>query len=682
MSKCRIAVDIGGTFTDLVMLEENGQLRMAKVPSTPPDYSAGVTHALSQVLDDFSEMRTFVHGTTAQLNAFLERKGARTALLTTKGFGDVYVMGRGSRIRMYDLHYRNAEPLVPRHLTFEVEERLDGAGNVIQPLNQEQLPQILDELKKRDIKSLAVCFLHSYLNPAHEEVVSDFFREQAPELFVSPSHRVCREWREFERTSTVVMNAYVSPILESYLRKLRKALEERGYDKKVYLMQSNGGLIQAAEAESRGVLTLMSGPVGGSVGSKALAKQMEEPNLICVDMGGTSFDVSLVVDGQVAVTSEKRLGGFPVLAPMVDLHTIGAGGGSIAWNDAGALRVGPQSAGAVPGPACYGRGGEVPTVTDANLVLGRINPETSLAGEVELLPDHSQEVVKKLGDQFGLSTEKMAEGMIDVVNAQMANAIRTVTISKGIDPRSFALVAFGGAGPMHAALIARELGVSRVLVPNVAGAFSAWGMLKTDLRHDVSQTFIEPMSKLDWKDLEGRFNKLEKDLGLVLAAEEIPPDDMKFVRSLDMRYVGQEYFINVPLPEGLVLEKKAAPNLKKLFDELYGRAYGHKNLAEEIELVNLRVEAHGFLHAGEGAESKGVVSEDGSSGTAVTRSVIFDEEPVETKFVQRGSLKPGDAEDGPVIVEEQSCTTVVPPDFRLSMDDHWNLVIERKEKTP
>ncbi len=682
MSKCRIAVDIGGTFTDLVMLEEDGQLRMAKVPSTPPDYSAGVTNALSQVLDDFSEMRTFVHGTTAQLNAFLERKGVRTALLTTKGFGDVYAMGRGSRIRMYDLHYRNEEPLVPRHLTFEVEERLDGAGNVIQPLNQDELPQLLKELQKRDIKSLAVCFLHSYLNPAHEEAVAEFFREQAPNIFVSPSHRVCREWREFERTSTVVLNAYVSPILETYLRKLRKALEDRGYNKKVYLMQSNGGLIQAAEAESRGVLTLMSGPVGGSVGSKALAKQMDEPNLICVDMGGTSFDVSLIVDGQTAVTSEKILGGFPVLAPMVDLHTIGAGGGSIAWNDAGALRVGPQSAGAAPGPACYGRGGEVPTVTDANLVLGRINPETSLAGEVELLPDRSLAVVKKLGDQFGLSTEKMAEGIIDVVNSQMANAIRTVTISKGIDPRTFGLVAFGGAGPMHAALIARELDVSRVLVPNVAGAFSAWGMLKTDLRHDVSQTFIEPMSKLDWKDLEDQFQKLEKDLGLVLAAEEIPPDDMKFVRSLDMRYLGQEYFINVPLPERLVLEKKAAPDLKKLFDELYGRAYGHKNMAEEIEVVNLRVEAHGILHTGERADSKSVVSQTKSNDAAVTRSVIFYGEPVATKFIQRGSLKPGDAEDGPVIVEEQSCTTVVPPDFRLSMDEYWNLVIERKEKTP
>ena len=681
MSKCRIAVDIGGTFTDLVMLEEEGQLRVAKVPSTPPDYSAGVTNALSQVLDDFSQMRTFVHGTTAQLNAFLERKGVRTALLTTKGFGDVYAMGRGSRLRMYDLHYRNAEPLVPRHLTFEVEERLDGAGNVIQPLNQDQLPQLLEELQKKDIKSVAVCFLHSYLNPAHEESVAEFFREQAPDLFVSPSHRVCREWREFERTSTVVLNAYVSPILESYLRKLRQALEERGYNKKVYLMQSNGGLIQAAEAESRGVLTLMSGPVGGSVGSKALAKQMDEPNFIGVDMGGTSFDVSLIVDGQAAVTSEKSLGGFPVLAPMVDLHTIGAGGGSIAWNDAGALRVGPQSAGAVPGPACYGRGGDVPTVTDANLVLGRLNPETSLAGEVELLPDRSQEVVKKLGDQFGLSTEKMAEGIIDVVNSQMANAIRTVTISKGIDPRSFALVAFGGAGPMHAALIARELDVSRVLVPNVAGAFSAWGMLKTDLRHDVSQTFIEPLSKLDWKDFESRFQKLEKDLGLVLAAEEIPPDDMKFVRSLDMRYVGQEYFINVPLTEGLVLERKAAPDLKKLFDELYRRAYGHKNLAEEIELVNLRVEAHGILHAGEGAEFTGPISREDSSGSEVTRSVIFYGEPVETKFIQRGSLKPRDAKDGPVIVEEQSCTTVVPPDFQLSMDVYWNLVIERKETT-
>lgn len=686
-SPVRIAVDIGGTFTDLVMYDDTTDThRVAKVHSTPPDYSEGVIHALAQVLDDFGHMEMLIHGTTAPLNAFLERKGARTALVTTKGFGDVYKMGRGNRIRMYDLHYHAPTPLVPRHLIYEIEERRDAKGNPIVPLEKEQLPTLLDFLRRHDIESVAICFLHSYVNPDHEAAVADFLREAADDLFVTPSHEVCREWREYERTSTVAMNAYVSPILKSYLRKLTTGLEERGYKHAVYLMQSNGGLIASNEAESRGVLTLMSGPVGGSVGSKALSQQIGKPDLICIDMGGTSFDFSLIVDGEAIVTSEKKLDDLPLLAPMVDIYTIGAGGGSIAYSEAGALRVGPQSAGAVPGPACYGKGGTDPTVTDANVVLGRISPGGFLGGSMQLFTDRADEAVGRLAKEFALTKEQMAAGILEVVNAKMANAIRSITISKGIDPRRFSLVAFGGAGPMHAVFIAQELGISEVIVPNAAGAFSAWGMLKTDIRHDASQTYIAPLSRADWTDVEKCFTQLRDSLTQLLEAERIQLEQMRFRRAMDMRYVGQEYFINVPVSEGIADNSKGGEALKALFDQLYEAQYGHKNLAEEVEIVNLRMEARGLL-ASKAQRVSGKVDPGRAEKTprkletAPTRPTIFDGESTETAFIDRTRLSPRMEVPGPVVIEEASCTTIVPPGYRLEVDEHGNLVIFRKEKS-
>ncbi len=472
-------------------------------------------------------------------------------------------MGRGSRDRMYDLHYRNPEPLVPRRRVFEIDERMTARGESLTPLDRAELPRILARLRDHQVESLAICFLHSYVNPLHEREAAEYFEKEAPDLFVSPSHRVCREWREYERTSTAVMNAYVSPILDRYLARLREELSERGYGKKIYLMQSNGGLIDTDEASTRGVLTLMSGPVGGSVGSLALSAQIRERNLICADMGGTSFDVSLVVDGKAAGTSERKLGGLPLLAPMVDIHTIGAGGGSVAWNDAGSLRVGPRSAGAIPGPACYGRGGTEPTVTDANLVLGRVDPDAFLGGAMRLSRGLAEAAVDGLAAAFGLSRSAMAEGIVDVVNSQMANAIRSVTVSKGIDPRGFALVAFGGAGPMHATFIATELGIDRIIVPRAAGAFSAWGMLTTDLRHDLSQTFIASLDTLRAEELERIFAELQESVRALLDTEGVAPSDMRFKRSLDMRYRGQEYFINVALPRRALLGGGAQTALRR-----------------------------------------------------------------------------------------------------------------------
>ena len=381
----RVGVDIGGTFTDLVAIDtKRNELLLAKSPSTPSDFSVGVIDVLNEVSEDFDRIQIFIHGTTAPLNAFLERKGARTALLTTKGFGDVYVIRRGNRVRMYDLQYCNPEPLVPRSLTYEIEERLDAKGNVLTPVDEDDLFQVLTDLRDQKVESAAICFINSYINPVHEQAVADFLRRNAPEIFVAPSYDICREWREFERTSTVVINAYIAPILKKYLDTLATSLKERGFNKKIFLMQSNGGLISADEAQSKALLSLMSGPIGASVGAKVLSQRINQPNLICIDMGGTSFEVSLVIDGKEAVVSETEIEGFPVLTPLVDIHSIGAGGGSIAWNDAGALHVGPQSAGAEPGPACYGMGGEEATVTDANVVLGRIDPDNFLGGNMQL----------------------------------------------------------------------------------------------------------------------------------------------------------------------------------------------------------------------------------------------------------------------------------------------------------
>ena len=679
----QVAVDIGGTFTDLVALDiEQGTVQVAKVSSTPPNYSEGVTQAIRQIDEDFNNISIFIHGTTAPLNAFLQRKGVKTALITTSGFGDIYKMARGGRLRMYDLHYKNPEPLIPRHMIYEVEERIDAKGKVLQPLDVSGLDGIIAELKQKEFEAVAVCLINSYMNPEHEEQLSAYFAEKAPELFVSVSSHVCREWREYERTSTITMNAYISPILKNYLHKLKDSMSGNGYKKNIYLMQSNGGLITADEAESRGVQILMSGPVGGSVGSRSLSSLIGEENLICVDMGGTSFDFSLIINGKASLSTEKTLGELPLLAPMVDIQTIGAGGGSIAWNDSGALRVGPQSAGAVPGPACYGRGGTEPTVTDANIVLGRLDPERNLGGSLHLDKAKAIEAVGKLAAEFNLSTEKMAEGIIDVVNAQMANAIRSITISKGIDPRSFTLVAFGGAGPMHAVFLAEELEMHKIIVPEVAGAFSAWGMLNTDLRHDASQTYIVPLGSADWKDIESKFLKLGEELRGILSAEGVEAEDMSFTESLDMRYVGQEYFINVPLTSGFADLLEDTSSLKQSFDDLYFAQYGHKNLAEEVEIVNLRMEGHGALKkkiADTGKIKK--YDETAGSGTIMAASdqeAIFKGQYEKTRFILRESLDKEQQYAGPMVIEEISCTTIVPPGYDITIDTYGNLMIQRR----
>ena len=675
----RAAIDIGGTFTDLVLLDlRSGTRTVAKVPSTPPDYSVGVLDALTQVGIRVSEINLFIHGTSAHLNALLERSAARTALVTTEGFGDVYKVARGNRIRMYDLHYRNPEPLVPRFRIREVGERLDARGEEILPLSHDAAESL--DLELLDVEAVAICLLHSYANPIHEEELARAIQDRHPLIGVYPSSRICREWREYERTCTTVTNAYVSPILTSYLGKLRAKLKRQGFREPVFLMQSNGGLIESTQAEDRGALTLMSGPVGGAVGCVGLSQQLGEPNLICVDMGGTSFDFGLVMQGALATASERRIAGFPLLAPSVDIQSIGAGGGSIAWIESGAVRVGPRSAGALPGPACYQRGGTEPTVTDANVVLGRISTTAALGAAVPVSKQLATDAVRSVATALGLGVDRMAEGIIEVDDAKMANAIRSITIGKGIDPRGFSLVAYGGAGPLHAAALAEELEISRVIVPSEPGVFSARGMLQADVRHEQALTVLVSLNAEHLAKLGAQFRQLEADLANLLMAEGIERSRIAFRRSLDMRYIGQEYFINVPaLGQS---EEFAAANLKARFDTTYEQQYGHKNLAEDVEIVNVRVEGTGRFdeESGQGfALGMSLEASHSEPPNEETRLVIFGGVPQPTRFVHRTVLKLGETLPGPAIVEEATCTTLVPPGWAASLDEIGDLILSRHD---
>ncbi|MEZ4624580.1 MAG: hydantoinase/oxoprolinase family protein [Thermomicrobiales bacterium] len=461
MASYSVAVDIGGTFTDVIVIDrETGHARIAKVLSTPPDLSKGIVEGIHQVLPTFDEIEFFAHGTTAGLNAVLERRGVSTALITTEGFRDVYEMARSERVSMYDPKYHRPARLIPRSAVFEAKERTLARGVVEAPIDLDSAEELVTALKAGSFESVAICFLHAYANPENEQKLATFLQDRLPDVQVSVSNEIANEWREYERTSTVVLNAYIAPIVDRYLGQLEDRMRADGLGEPVHIMQSNGGVMTASSARQHPLRTLLSGPVGGAIGGQAIGKQVGNGNVLTIDMGGTSFDVSVVVDGQLEVANETEIEGFPLLTPMVHIHTIGAGGGSIAFEEAGGLRVGPRSAGSVPGPAAYGRGGEEPTVTDANLLLGRLGSDDFLGGGMSLDLPAATRAHAELSASLGLDPYDLAEGIIDVVNAKMANAIRTITVARGIDPRGFVLTAFGGAGPLHAAFLAQELETS------------------------------------------------------------------------------------------------------------------------------------------------------------------------------------------------------------------------------
>jgi N-methylhydantoinase A len=681
----RVATDIGGTFTDLVYLDErSGHVGTGKTDSTPPDFERGVMDVLHKADADLSGIRFFVHGTTVIINALTERKGAKTGLITTRGFRDVLEIGRANRPDIYNLYYTKLQPFVPRYLRKEVTERVNYKGEILAPLQEEEVERAVEELRREGVEAIAVCFLHSYANPAHELRCGERIQRLWPQVFVTLSHEVTREWREYERTSTAVLNSYVKPAANRYLDRLEQELRQGDVSGSLYIMRSNGGTATFVSAKQAPITIVESGPVAGVLGAKALGDLLGEENLISFDMGGTTAKCSLIEGRQVKVTTEYRIEqtrtspGYPIKVPVVDIVEIGAGGGSIAWLDqVGALHVGPQSAGAVPGPASYGRGGEDPTVTDANVLTGRINPEYFLGGEIPLDLERARSAMTKVAEPLNVSAEEAALGVIRLANANMVNALKLISLYRGYDPRDFTLVAFGGAGPMHAAELAAELNVKRVLIPVNPAVFSAWGMLMTDLRYDMVQTHIARTDQMDLNEVTQLWRQLEEEARAHFAHEGIAEERLLFHRYADMRYAGQEHTVKVPFPAGEVAAE-AIKEVEARFHGLHEQYYTFR-LPSPIEFVNFHMTAFGTVEKPHIPKLSG----GGSAESALkgNRAVQLGPGPEpdphqEVPIYERERLGAGTEIRGPAIVEEPDSTTVVFPDQRLTVDEYGNLIIE------
>ncbi|MDE0121254.1 MAG: hydantoinase/oxoprolinase family protein [bacterium] len=672
----RVATDIGGTFTDVVVYDPgSGRYSTAKSPSQVDDLAGGVMDALGLVVDEPGDVESFVHGSTVGINAFLQRRGERVILLATAGASDVYHIARGNRLDMYNIRYRKPVPLLPRRDIIPIGGRLDYRGNELTPLDHDDLRRAADRIRSEGVRSVAIGFLFSYMNPDHELAAAAALRELAPGVSVSLSHQVATEWREYERTASAVMDAYIAPPVSRYMADLSTRLADQGMPAPLRVMQSNGGIISAQAASERPLQTLLSGPVGGAAGGVALAEVLGRPNLICVDLGGTSFDVSLITEGQADSSPSAHLEGLPVLMPVVDIHTIGAGGGSLAYLEAGGLRVGPESAGAYPGPACYGRGGTQPTVTDANLFLGRIDPDYFLGGNLTLDTGAAEVALETLGRDLDLDADRLALGIIEVINAKMSQAIRTLTVERGIEPREFSLVAFGGAGPMHAVALAQELGIREVIVPPDPGGFSAWGMLQSAVRQDFSEAFFRDFSNLDTQDLGARFARLGDRAVSSLLGEGVASDRISLVQRLDMRYQGQEHTLTVTLPNGVTPAREdRLTALRRRFEDVYAARYGHSNPEASMETVNLRLTALGDV--GRPLLQGNYQPDHPSELPSKTTPVLFSTGLFPTSRFNRHTLPPGCSIDGPAIVEESTATTVIPPEGKATIDEYGCLIIE------
>jgi len=652
-----IGVDTGGTFTDFVY-KEGEEWGVYKVLSTPQNPAEAVLKGLKHLAR--GKLKQIVHGSTVATNAILERAGARTGLITNRGFEDVIEIGRQNRSRLYDLSYRKEPHIVPPELRIGLEGRILQTGEEHTPLDTVKAGSLVQQLKDLDVESVAVCFLFSYLNPVHELEVGEILANAG--FKVSLSHEILAEFREFERTSTTVINAYVSPKMERYIGYL---MDEGGSGDTLSIMQSNGGSISAETAMKESVRTILSGPAGGAVGAHEIGRMADYSKLITFDMGGTSTDVSLI-DGDLSLTMESSISGYPVKVPMIDIHTVGAGGGSIARIDeGGALKVGPESAGADPGPICYGKGKEI-TVTDANLYLGRMIPEHFLGGGMALERKRLDSPFDEMAGKMGLTPVELAEGILDVANTAMERAIRVISVERGYDPREFTLLSFGGAGGMHAPFLARFLNIPRILVPQNPGILSAIGMIMADVIKDYSLTIMQNRSNVTFDLLAGQFEAIEERGKGDLLAEGIPEGGMVLERYLDMRYEGQSYEIIVPFDANYV----------EGFHALHEKTYGYRNESKAIEIVNIRLRARGKP---EKPEIKRIeeMRQDISAGALLgEKPVVFDHETVPTKIISRAELKSGNRIDGPAIVVEYTSTIVIPPFSKGLVDGFGNIILE------
>lgn len=671
----RVGVDIGGTFTDVVSVHD-GRIRVTKVPSTPDAPERGVFDGLEAATTDgpfdFGDVTYLAHGTTVATNAVLEREWAETALVTTEGFRDALEIGRQARPDIYDFQAEKPAPVVPRDRRFEVPGRLDERGAELTPLDEDAVRDVAAEIAEAGVESVVISMLFSFENDAHERRVAEILEAEGLDVSLSLSSRVLPEIREYERTLATALNAGLKPVMDRYVGNLEAEAAEYGVPADLKIMQSNGGIITADVTRERPVNTLLSGPAGGVQGAAYVAGLVGMNDIVTMDMGGTSTDVSLVKGGDPVVSTEVEVGDYPVSVPMVDIHTIGAGGGSIAWVDAGdALRVGPKSAGADPGPISYGRGGTQPTVTDAHLLLGRLDPAAFLSGldvDVSAVEDGFREHVA--GD-LDLSPREAAQGVLDVANASMERALRVVSVERGHDPREFGLVAFGGAGPLHACKLAKELDIPRVLVPRAAGVLSALGLLISDVTYDYSTSRVRPWDDVAPGDLEGIFSDFEERGRDRLAAEGMT-DGAVFERAVDVRYAGQSFDIRIPAPDSL--DDAALSSVADAFHEAHRQRYGHASPDEPLELVTVRLRARGVVDEPD-LEREAV---GGAVADAVReeRSVVFDGDEYATPIYRRDRLPVGGDFDGPAVVEGEESTVVVHPGQSARVDEFANLVVE------
>jgi N-methylhydantoinase A len=675
----KVTTDIGGTFTDLLYLDDEGNFVFDKAHTTPPNFDDGVMDVMAQVGLDYDSIEMFIHGSTVVINTLTERKGAKVALITTKGTRDVLEIARGNRPDLYNFKYKKPKPFVERYLRFEVVERMNYKGEVLEELNEQNVIDAIDYFREEGVEAIAICLLHAYKNPAHEIEIMKLINKKWPEIPVTASHEMIKEWREYERTNTTVLNAYVKPVMESYIDSLDEKLNNKTSNKNRYIMQSNGGITSFSDSKKYPLNLVESGPVAGVYGAAILGEIIGESNIIAFDIGGTTAKCSLINEGSVKVSTDyyiernDKYAGYPLKVPVVDIVEIGNGGGSIAWIDElGSLKVGPQSAGSSPGPVSYGKGGEKATTTDANLYIGRLS-DKNFDNDVDFSQVRGA-IDKQVATPFGTSTEDGALGIIDIANSNMLNALKLISVRKGYNPQDFTMIAFGGGGPMHAAELARALKIKKVVIPHVASVFSAWGMLMSDARKDDIQTYLKKFSALDFKDINRQWRDMEKISKESFSQNNLDRFPIEFERFVDLRYEGQEHTVKMPIGN----EEWNEDFLKKVklrFHDMHEFTYSFKLKNTEVEIVNMHLTTIGRIEKPtlRKLEANGLRTEE---TIKETRNVYYKEQGwIETKIYDRNMLREGHSIKGPAVIEEKTSSTLILEDQKADIDVYGNIIL-------
>lgn len=678
----RLSVDVGGTFTDVVMFDDTKKKVYAtKVSSTPKDYSIGIENGIRKICKSLNitldQISYFIHGTTVATNALLERKGAKTALITTEGFRDILEIARQNRPDLYDFWAKRPESPIPRYLVFEVPERTLAGGIIAKEVDIEKALEIVEKIKNMNIESIAICFINSYANSFNELKMKEILKKEMPKLHICTSAETLPEIKEYERFSTTAVNAYLMPRVKDYINNLDRKREKMGINSGVHIMQSNGGIMSAFAAGERSVHTVFSGPAGGVLASIQMAKLLKEENVITIDIGGTSSDLALIENYKTRFTTDAQLGGFPIMVPMIEMHTIGAGGGSIAWLDEGGIiHVGPQSAGAYPGPACYGYGDE-PTVTDANLILGYLNPKNFLGGEMKIYKEKSADAIgKRIASFTKLSIDDAARGILRIINVNMCGGINVISTQKGYDLREFSLMAFGGAGSLHAASLLDELNLKKAIIPVSPGNFSAIGCQLAKVRYDYVYTTVTPASKITVKEYCKMFDEMKKEAFTDMEREGFKANEIVFEATSDMRYAGQSWELSVPV-KAEVATTQDFISFVKGFNDLHKRTYGYIMEDEEVVFVNLRLSAYGMVPALEFPKATSLTAEIDPKAIKEKRNLSFGSKYFESMVYNREYLRPGNKIMGPALIEEYASTTPIPPNYTAEIDMFMNIVISR-----